>query len=82
MTTYKIDYRSGVQSEREAETARQALRLEGIDATGDDFLAEQTWSGGDWDAVVYAAEDEEGPEWNRKYFVLSAPSGAVPSKGD
>ena len=75
MTTYKIDYRSGVQSEREAETARQALRLEGIDATGDDFLAEQTWSGGDWDVAVYAAEDEGGEVYTREYYRFGAEEG-------
>ena len=66
---YKIDYRSGVESEQVAEDELCALRVE-FEAAGAEMPeVEKTFSGGDWDFAVYAADEPQAP-FSTAYFAV------------
>lgn len=55
---YHIEYASGIESTREATSARAAVRAEYAAAGVNVAALESTWYGGDWDIAVYLADRE------------------------
>jgi len=70
MKKYKIDYRSGLESEQIAEDEFGALIAE-FEAAGSGELpsVERTFSGGDWQFAVYAADEPQYP-FSTAYFAV------------
>lgn len=68
--TFKIDYRSGIESEQIAESPIEALRAE-FAAAGSDFPeVESTFSGGDWDFAIYDASEPQAA-YSTSYFSIT-----------
>lgn len=67
--TFKIDYRSGVESEQTAESALDALRAEFAEAGAEMPEVESTYSGGAWDVAIYDAEEPHSP-MSTAYFSI------------
>lgn len=69
MTTFKIDYRSGVESEQCAGSALDALRAEYAEAGAEMPEIETTFSGGEWDFAIY---DKDNPHYaySTEYFCV------------
>jgi hypothetical protein len=67
--TFKIDYRSGIESEQQAESALDALRAEFAAAGAEMPEVEQTFSGGEWEFAIYDA-DEPQAAWSTTYFAV------------
>ena len=70
--TYKIDYRSGIESLQIADSAVEAWRAECADAGVPFEAPESTFSGGDWDIAVYDAALPYATE-TTDFFVLARP---------
>jgi hypothetical protein len=67
--TFKIDYRSGIESEQQGETAMDALRAEFSCAGADMPEVESTFSGGNWDFSVYDVA-EPRHAFSTAYFAI------------
>lgn len=67
MTTFNIDYRSGVQSVQEADSPEAALALEFVDAHASAPVLESCYSGANWDFCVYPDGAEQ--PFEKSYFV-------------
>lgn len=67
--TFKIDYRSGVESEQTAENALDALCAEYAAAGADMPEVESTFSGGNWDFAIYDASEPHAA-YSTAYFAI------------
>ena len=67
--TFKIDYRSGIESKQVAASAIDALRAEYVAAGAPMPKVEESWSGGDWDVAIYEASEPKSP-FSTAYFSI------------
>lgn len=68
--TFKIDYRSGVESEQIADSEIDALHAEFSSAGSDIPELEETFSGGNWDFAIYDASEPHAA-YSTAYFSIA-----------